>query len=309
MSNDRFGMRWGLAGGTTLASIDETRAAARFAVEGKFDGLWISHAMGVDPMVALACVGPEFPDLPEMGTSVTPLYGRHPVGLAQIVRTVQNAVGGRFTLGVGAAAQRSAEGMLGIPWTKPFTYTREFIAAMQPLLAGEAADVTGEQVSAHAQLGIDAPNTNIMLAALGPRMLRFAGGHVQGTTLGQCGPRTIRTYIKPHLEEGAAKAGRSEPVRIMALVRLCVTDDPGPAKALAREISAFYQSIPSYARAAAHEGLDDPADLHLIGSWQQVLDGLAAYAEGGATDLRIQVAAPDERATEATREALAGYLA
>jgi F420-dependent oxidoreductase-like protein len=309
MSNDRFGLRWGFAGGTTLASIEETRAAARFAVEGKFDSLWISHSMGVDPMVALACVGPEFPELPEMGTSVTPLYGRHPVGLSQIVRTVQNAVGGRFTLGVGAAAKRSAEGMLGIPWTKPFTYTSEFITAMQPLLAGGAADQTGEQVSAHAQLGIEAANTPILLAALGPRMLRFAGASVQGTTLGQCGPRTIQTYIRPHLQEGAEKAGRSESLRIMALVRICVTEDRAGAKALAREISAFYQSIPSYANASAHEGLDDPSDLHLIGSWQEVLDGLAAYGAAGATDLRIQIAAHDEKSREVTRAALAEYLA
>jgi F420-dependent oxidoreductase-like protein len=309
MSNDRFGIKWGLAGGTTLASIRETREAAKFAAEGKFDSLWISHASGVDPMVALACVGPEFPSLPEMGTSVTPLYGRHPVGLSQIVMTTQNAVGGRFTLGVGAAAKRSAEGMLGIPWTKPFTYTSEFINAMEPLLAGKAVDQDGEQVTAHAQLGIEAKPTPILLAALGPRMLRFAGSKLAGTTLGQCGPRTIATYIKPTLEEGAEKAGRKDRPRIMALVRINVTEDRAAALATAREISAFYQSIPSYAAVIGKEGLAAPEDLHLIGSWQQVLDGLAAYAEAGATDLRIQVATHDERSRDATRQALADYLA
>ncbi len=308
MSGDRFGMGWGLAGGTTLASLDEARAAARLAVAGKFDSLWISHAMGVDPMVALACIGPEFPDLPEMGTSVTPLYGRHPVGLSQIVRTVQNAVGGRFTLGVGAAAKGSAEGMLGIPWTKPFTYTSEFINAMEPLLAGKAADVDGEQVSAHAKLGIDAPDTPILLAALGPRMLRFAGGRLQGTTLGQCGPKTIASYVRPMLEEGAAKTGRSGKPRILALVRVNVTEDREAAKATAREISGFYQSIPSYAKVIEKEGLAEPADLHLIGSWQEVLDGLAAYAEAGATDLRIQAATHDQKSKEATEQALVEYL-
>jgi len=47
---------------------------------------------------------------------------------------------------------------------------------------------------------------------------------------------------------------------------------------------------------------------HLIGSWQQVLDGLAAYAEAGVSDLRIEVAAHTEAAREATRMALAEYL-
>ncbi len=308
MSNDRFGLRWGLAGGTTLASIQEARDMAQYAEASGFDSYWISHAMGVDPIVALACLGKDFPELKEVGTSVTPLYGRHPVGLSQLARTAQNALGGRFTLGVGAAARRSAEGMLGLSWDKPFTYTREFITAMEPLLAGEQSDFDGELVTAHTKLGIDAGPTPILLAALGPRMLKFAGSRLAGTTLGQCGPRTIATYIRPNLEAGAEKAGRTTTPRIMALVRICVTDDFAGAKVLAREISAQYQSIPSYAAAAKHEGLSDPSDIHLIGSWQQVLDGLAAYGAAGATDLRIQVAAHDEKSRKASYEALAAYL-
>jgi len=308
MTNDRFGMRWGLAGGTTLASIDEARDAARFAEAAGFDSFWISNALGVDPIVALACIGSDFPGIGEVGTSVVPLYGRHPVGLAQLARTAQNALGGRFTLGIGAASKRHAEGMLGLPWDKPFSYTREFIDALEPLLAGEQADTDGDQVSAHAKLAIEAKPTPILLAALGPRMLRFAGSRLSGTTLGQCGPRTISSYILPHLQTGAERAGRTSTPRIMALVRICVTDDFAGAKALAREISAQYQSNPSYANATKHEGLDDASDLHLIGSWQRVLDGLAAYAEAGATDLRIQVAAHDETSRERTRHALADYL-
>jgi F420-dependent oxidoreductase-like protein len=308
MTNDRFGIRWGLAGGTALASIDETRAAARFAEDAGFDSFWVSHAMGVDPIVALACLGSDFPRLGEVGTSVVPLYGRHPVGLAQLARTAQNALGGRFTLGVGAASKRHAEDVLGLSWDKPFSYTREFIEALAPLLADEQADTDGEQVSAHAALAIEAGPTPILLAALGPRMLRFAGGELAGTTLGQCGPRTISSFILPHLQAGAERSGRGDAPRIMALVRICVTDDFDGAKALAREISAQYQSFPSYANVTRHEGLDDASDLHLIGTWQQVLDGLAAYAEAGATDLRIQVAAHDEASRQKTCDALADYL-
>jgi len=173
MTNDRFGIRWGLAGGTTLASLSEARNAARFAASYSFDSFWISHAMGVDPILTLACIGPEFPTIGEMGTSVTPLFGRHPIGLAQLTRTAQNALDGRFTLGIGAASRRHAEEVLGMSWAKPFSFTREFIAALEPLLTGQAADTNGEQVTAHAELGIDAAPTPILLAALGPRMLRI----------------------------------------------------------------------------------------------------------------------------------------
>jgi hypothetical protein len=56
------------------------------------------------------------------------------------------------------------------------------------------------------------------------------------------------------------------------------------------------------------EGLDAPADLHLIGSWDQILEGLARYGAAGATDLRIGIAAHNPGATEATRAALAAHL-
>ena len=237
MTNDRFGMRWGLAGGTTLASINDARDAARFAEKAGFDSFWISHAMGVDPIVALACIGGDFPGIGEVGTSVVPLYSRHPVGLAQLARTAQNALGGRFTLGVGAASKRLVEDVLGLTWDKPYSYTREFLEALEPLLAGEQADTDGEQISAHAKLGIEAQPTPILLAALGPRMLRFAGSRLQGTTLGQCGPRTISSYILPHLQAGAEGTDRSGSPRVMALVRICVTDDFDGAKSLAREIA------------------------------------------------------------------------
>jgi F420-dependent oxidoreductase-like protein len=307
LANDRFGVRWGLAGGTTLATVEEAREAARFADASGFDSLWISHAMAVDPIVALACVGAEAPNLKEFGTSVVPLYGRHPIGLAQLAMTAQTALGGRFTLGIGAASKQQAEDRMGIPWERPFSFTREFVDGLQPLLAGRAAHVVGEQLTTRAKLEIDAPNTPILLAALGPRMLRFAGERVEGTTLGQCGPRTIANYVLPHLDAGAEAAGRERP-RVMALVRICVTDDYSGAFALAKRISARYQASPSYARVLAKEGLADPADIHLIGSWQQVLDGLAAYAEAGATDLRIEVSAHTEAARDATRMALADYL-
>lgn len=307
MGNDRFGVRWGLAGGTVLATVAEVREAAKFAELAGFDGLWVSHAMAVDPIVALACVGTDAPGLSEFGTSVVPLYGRHPIGLAQQAMTAQTALQGRFTLGVGAASKQQAEARMGLVWDRPFSFTKDFIDGMQPLLAGRPADIEGTQLTTHAQLDITAPDTPILLAALGPRMLRFAGERVQGTTLGQCGPRTIATYVLPNLHAGAEAAQRSAP-RVMALVRICVTDDRAGAFAVAQAISARYQAFPSYAAVIAKEGLNDPADLHLIGSWQQVLDGLAAYAEAGATDLRIEVAAHNEAARDATRAALVDYL-
>jgi len=303
----RLGVRWGLAGGIALTTIDAVREVARYAVTAGFDSLWISHANAVDPIVALAGVAADTDGLVEVGTSVVPLYGRHPIGLAQLARTAQSALGGRFTLGIGAASRQAVGPSMGMAWDRPLGYTREFIEGLQPLLAGDAADVDGEQLTTHAQLNIAAADTPILLAALGPKMLDLAGRRVAGTTVGQCGPRTIATHVAPRLQAAAADAGRPAP-RIMALIRICVTDDPSAAFALAQETATWYRSVPSYATVQDMEGLDDPAELHLIGSWARVLDGLGEYAAAGVTDFRLEVAAPDAASREATRAALAEHL-
>ncbi len=303
-----FGVRWGLAGGVALASIDEVRQAARWADEAGFEGFWVSQSTAVDPVVALAAIADDIPNLTEVGTSVVPLYGRHPLGLAQMVRTAQSGLGGRFTLSIGPSHREPVEGNLGLSWDRPLGYTREFLDGMQPLLAGKPADAEGAQLVTRAELNIDAPDTPILLAALGPKMLKLAGERTAGTTVGQCGPNTIAAHVAPTINQAAADAGRPAP-RIMALIRLCVTDDHAGAFALAQQVGARYAALPSYAAVLEREGLDDPGELHLIGSAEQVLDGLGRYAEAGVTDFRLEIAAHDDEASEQSREALAGYLA
>ncbi|MGF1596130.1 MAG: TIGR03564 family F420-dependent LLM class oxidoreductase [Acidimicrobiales bacterium] len=309
-AGDRLGVRWGLAGGVAIASVAEARRVARYANDAGFDGLWISHSNAVDPVVTLACVADETPALDELGTSVTPIYGRHPIGLAQLARTAQSALGGRFTLGIGASSKAAVATNMGLDWDRPLGFTREFIDGLQPLLAGRAAEVVGEQLTARAELAIDATDTPILLAALGPRMLELAGQRVEGTSVGQCGPRTIADYVAPTIGRAAGDAGRPTP-RIMALIRLCVAERPADHEAaldLARSTAERYRTVPSYARVQDVEGLDDLAGLFLIGSWERVLDGLGRYAEAGVTDFRLEVAAPDEATAGATRAALADHL-
>jgi F420-dependent oxidoreductase-like protein len=304
---DRLGVRWGLAGGVALRTIDEVREVSRYAVAAGFDSLWISHANAVDPIVALAATAADGAGLREVGTSVVPIYGRHPIGVAQLARTAQSALEGRFTLGIGAASRGAVASSMGLRWEHPLAYTREFIGGLLPLLAGQPAAVEGTQVTTNAELNIAAPDTPVLLAALGPKMLDLAGRTVAGTTVGQCGPRTIAGHIAPRLRAAAAEAGRPDP-RIMALIRLCVTDDVAGAFAVATETAMRYRAVPSYQIVQDMEGLDDPAELHLIGTWERVLDGLAEYAAAGVTDFRLEIAAPDNDARESSRAALAAHL-
>lgn len=300
-----LGVPIGYGAGTAMASVGQVRDAARGAAGAGFDSFWVSQAFGVDPIVALAAIAADVPQFAELGTSVVPLAGRHPLALAAQARTAQSALHGRFTLGIGPSHRTVVEGFFGESYERPFTRTVEFLDALVPLLRGEPADVTGEQLAVHGWLTIDADPCPVLLAALGPRMLELAGRLTAGTTVGSCGPRTIASHVAPIIT--AAAAGRPAP-RIMALVSVAVTDDPAGAHAEAAERGRVYAELPSYRRALDREGVHSPADLLLAGPIDRIVEGLAAYVEAGATDLRIVFDTSDERVRNATRDAFAELL-
>ena len=297
----------GYGAGTGLSDVSEVREEALWAEEAGFESFWVSQVFGVDPIVALAAVGAAVPGLAEVGTSVVPLTGRHPLALAAQARTTQSAVGGRFTLGIGASHQIVAEGFFGEPYDRAFSRTAEFLAALLPLLNGEPANVDGDHIFAKGWLDIRAEPVPVLLAALGPRMLELAGQLTDGTSVGSCGPRTIATHIVPTITAAAERAGRPRP-RVLALVAVCVTDDPSSLRIHGRTKSAMYDNFPSYRAALDREGVDSGADLILAGTPDDILEGLVAYADAGTTDLRIVISARTEEERLATREFLVALL-
>ena len=70
----------------------------------------------------------------------------------------------------------------------------------------------------------------------------------------------------------------------------------------------MYDSFPSYRAALDREGVVSGADLIVAGSPDDILEGLAAYADAGASDLRVMISARTEEERLATREFLAASL-
>lgn len=288
-----------------LASI---RADARRAAEDGLAGVWMSQIFGPDALTALALVGQDVPRL-ELGVSIVPIYGRHPLALATQARTVQAAVDGRLTLGIGPSHQFVVEALYGESYARPYTRTAEFLRALVPLLAGEAVDLAGEELTARGRLEIDAPAPPpVLVAALGPKMLRLAGREAAGTTLWMVGPRTIAERIVPAITAAAAEAGRPAP-RVLAGVTAVVTDDPDAARARSAVEQGIYGSLPAYQHVLAAEGVAGPPDLVVAGSEAQVAAGLRRYADAGATDLRVTILTADDDERARTRAVLRTLVA
>lgn len=138
-------------------------------------------------------------------------------------------------------------------------------------------------------------------------MLDLAGRTCAGTSLGSCGPKTIRSHIAPRINEAAHDAGRSSP-RIMALVSIAVTDQPQRAIDEGREMTKGYAALPAYRAMLDIEGVESPADLLVAGSFDEVVEGLQAYIDAGATDLRIGISTATPEIEASTREAVPELL-
>lgn len=301
---DHLALRFGYGAGTQMQAIPNLLEEAIWAQSVGFESFWLSQVFGLDPVVALASIGSQVPQFRELGTSVVPLTGRHPLALAAQARTAQSALNGRFTLGVGTSHQVVVEGFFGESYRSAFRRTEQFLEALGPLLEGRPCDVEASDVFAKGWLTIEAEPVPMLLAALGPQMLELAGRTTSGTSVASCGPRTIANHIVPIITRAAERAGRDAP-RVVALVAVCVTDDVQSLLAHGREQTRMYDSFSSYRSALDREGVESAAELTLSGSIDHIVEGFDRYAAAGATDLRIMIAARTDDERLATREALA----
>ncbi len=298
-------MRFGIfAGDGNLSTLHDK---ARAAEADGFDSFWTPQVFGLDALTALAVIGASVPRL-ELGTAVVPTYPRHPVALASQALTVSAATGGRLTLGVGLSHQLVIEGMFGYSFDKPVRHMREYLSALVPLLAGENVSFSGETVTARAQVTVeDASPVPVMVAALGPAMLKLAAERTAGTITWMTGPKTLGDHTVPTITAAAEAAG-SGPMRIVGALPVAVTDDVDAAKERCARVFQIYGQLPSYRAMLDREGVDGPADVALIGSEETVRAGIERMRSAGVTDFVAVEFLTDEPAAAATRAVLKSYV-
>ncbi|MDA8371035.1 F420-dependent oxidoreductase-like protein [Actinomadura hallensis] len=285
--------------GALLVERGETDALSnladdvRRAADDGFSSAWISQIFGLDAQTALAVAGRDVPGI-ELGTGVVPTYPRHPAAMAQQARTTALALQGRFTLGIGLSHKIVIEDMYGYDFDRPLRHMDEYLSVLLPLLAGENASFKGETLQGH--IGLSVPNEGrvpVLLAALGPKMLKLAAERTDGTVLWMTGPVTVREHVAPTITEAAKAAGRPEP-RVVCALPLCVTNDVEEAREQAGRTFEVYGTLPSYRAMMDREGVDGPADLAIVGDEDTVASKLEELAEAGVTDFVANEYMPGE---------------
>ena len=297
-----YGSKVGPRGG--LAAIG---ADARTADEQGFASYWLPQWMALDALTALSVIANAAPRI-DLGTAVVPIYGRHPLVLALQAMTAQAATEGRIQLGIGLSHRPVVEDQMGLSYERPALHMREYLTALDSLLRTGTAKVHGEILRCEANVArMHETPPPVLLAALGPRMLKLAGEDAAGTILWLNGPRVVAEHVAPRIREAADRAGRPEP-RIVVGLPICVTDDVERARATIRKAYSGIADFASYKRALSREGADGPADVALVGNEAQIAESLDELEQAGATEfLAMEVCKTPEDA-ERTRAALVELL-
>lgn len=295
------------SGAAGSSGFDSILADAKSALADGFPSYWLPQI--VQQAEAMNIIGALAQHVPGIGfgTSVVPTYPRHPMVMAEQAKTTSMLTGGRFTLGIGLSHQPVVEGMWGYSFDKPVRHAREYLDALMPLLADEAVSFAGDTITARGKLAIFAPEPPVLLAALGPQMLKLAGARCAGTITWMTGAETLRTLTVPTIGEAASDAGRPEP-QVAAGIPIWVTDDVDAARANAAQTFSVYGQLPSYRAMLDHEGLDGPADLAIIGD-EATCDGrLDELAAAGVTQFLASEFANTPEDRQRTRTFLASRL-
>lgn len=304
-------MRIGIMVGATDSAegtVSGLIKSAQRAEERGFDNLWMANIFGLDAISTLGIIGAQTSRI-GLGTAVTPTYPRHPTAIAQQALTTGAASGGRFKLGIGLSHQVVIEGMLGFSYDKPARHMREYLSVLGPLLKGEQVNFSGEQYNVN-NLQISFPGMEpvpVLVAALGPVMLKLAGELADGTVTWMTGPNTLSSHIIPSINKAANGVGKPD-ATIAAGFPIVLTDDPDSAKEMINKALQIYGVLPSYRAMLDREGAAGPADIALAGDENTLRQKMQQLRDIGVTDFCASIVAPDAETEARTMDFLASQV-
>ncbi len=278
----QMGMSMGI-GVDTGGSIDEALKNFQAIEAAGFASAWIPNIFGYDAITLLALAGRVTTTI-ELGTFVVPTYPRHPTALAQQALTAAAATGNRFVLGIGLSHKVVIEDMFGLDYSKPIRHMREYLTILDRSLTGAPTRFQGEEFRVGFQLTVPgAEKPPVIVAALGPQMLKLAGRLADGTATWMGGPKYLAQTAVPAITAAATEAGRPAP-RIIAGFPVALTSKVDEARKSASNTFAIYGQLPSYRAVLDVEGAADASGVAIVGDDAGIRRQLRALSEAGVTD-------------------------
>lgn len=288
----RIGVMIGPERGDSAKKVPRMLRDVEWAEAAGMDTAWIPQVPSdFDALHAVSLMGTRTSRI-ELGTAVVPLQAQHPIALARQALSAHTATEGRLALGVGPSHHWIVRDMLGLPYEKPAAYTRDYLDVLDRALRGPGpVEVENDTFTVHnpLELGPVAPMP-VLVAALGPVMLKLAGERADGTVLWMADERAIADHVLPRITKAAEGAGRVAP-RIVAGIPVCLCrpSDVDAARERANRILGEAEISPNYQRLLDYGDAKDVGDLCAAGDEEAIAGRLRRFAEAGATDLSVRL--------------------
>ncbi|OBK74985.1 TIGR03564 family F420-dependent LLM class oxidoreductase [Mycobacterium sp. 1274761.0] len=282
--------------------FDDLTSQARRAYELGVRQVWLPQRFDYDAIGAAGLVAAAVPGL-GVGTFVVPINPRHPLIVASQAQTAQAASHGNFSLGLGLGAHAPEQQAFGKAWPNTIARLREHLTVLRSIFDTGTVDFHGDEFTANPEWPVNVLGGTpvpVYVAAMGPKALQVTGELADGTLPYLAGPHTIAEFIEPTITRAAADASRPRP-KIIAAVPALVTDDVDAGRAVAAEALSFYETVPSYQKVIAREGVETVVDIAAVGSSDTVAAHLKRYLDAGATDVVLSAV---DQSQPAGRESL-----
>jgi len=154
-----------------------------------FDSVWISEDPYFRDAFSLIGLAASATKKVSVATGIVNVYTRSPVYMAMAAATVDEVSRGRLILGVGRGVKSLIEDEMHIPYGSHIEHMEEYIQCTKKLLAGERVTYDGNEVKlTNAKLRFPPVRRKIpiLLAAMGPKMIRLAFTQADGAILNSC---------------------------------------------------------------------------------------------------------------------------
>jgi probable F420-dependent oxidoreductase len=239
-------------------------AAVREAVAGiealGFRAIWYPETLAKEAMAQAALLlaaGSEA----VVASGIANIWARDPVAMINGARTLAEAYPGRFVLGIGVGHAPTAT-RRGHEYRLPFTTMSAYLEAMAqaPYLGPEPAQPPP-----------------VLLAALGPRMLRLAADRTWGA----------HPYFVPVEHTAFARTALGAGPLLAPEQGVVLSNDPAEARATARGHTRVYLALEHYRKNLLRLGWSE-ADVAGDGS-DALVDAVVAW--GGVSAIQARVAA------------------
>ena len=234
---------YGLAGHVEDPRIllDETRQAEALGLGSVF----ISERFNVKETASLSGAAAAVSNEVGIATGVTNHPTRHPIVTASWATTMHRLSGGRFALGLGRGIAPLVDAM-GVPRSTMASLT-DAIGLYRRLWRGETIFGHSGPAGTYPFLRLDPEfdeDIPVLLAAIGPKTMRWAGGVADGVILHTFFTDDTLARCVKDIRAGAADAGR-DPDRVRVWAVLATVCDPTEEDRLRRLVGrmATYMQV------------------------------------------------------------------